>query len=113
MKDRHREMTRKMREGATRPAVSEPQECRGLHTPAHRAHPPPLWPQALPRGSPTPATGDTPQPPMQIELASDPHPASETAQSRTLTPRMVQSHLEAPSAQRDHSRCGPALTSAL
>ena len=57
MKDRHREMTRKMREGATRPAVSDPQECRGLHTPAHRAHPPPLWPPALPRGSPTPATG--------------------------------------------------------
>lgn len=40
MKDRHGEMTRKMREGATWPAVSDPQECRGLHAPAHRARSP-------------------------------------------------------------------------
>lgn len=72
MKDRHGEMTRKTREGATQPAVSDPQECRGPHAPAHRAHDPPLWPLALPRGSPTPAMGDTPQPPMQMELASIP-----------------------------------------
>ena len=111
MKDRHGEMTRKMREGATQLAVSDLEECRGLHAPAHRAHPPPFWPQALLRGSPMPAMGDTPQAPMQAELASI--PPSETAQSRTPTPRMVQSHLEAPSTQRDCSRHGPALTSAL
>ena len=55
--DRHGEMTRKTREGTTQPAVSDPEECRGLHAPAHRAHPPPFWPPALPRGSPMPATG--------------------------------------------------------
>lgn len=78
------------------------------HEGGHGAYPQPLWPLAVSRGNPRPATGGIPQPAMQREFASVPRgrqlSASVTAQSSTTHSQdTVQSNSVTPSPQSDHS----------